>query len=875
MKSPLIRYATRLLFLIGTLMSVAPVATAQANPVHLGGVINGTPSCVSADGSWLHCFARGSDNRIYVKNNAGGTGWGAYEAAGSQVVAGDPSCISKGLGNYSCFMRGTDNAMWELYWTGAWTWYNHGGALGGEPDCFTRDGKTHCAVRGSGGNLLYRGYNGSAWMAWQNLGGIFEGKPSCISESTSRVDCFVINAAGYIYQKVSQDSGVTWAGFYQLAGSFKGSPSCVSRGSGDYHCFGQGSANELRHVYWSSGWYTETLGGVISADPDCVTNGRQDIGCFVRGSDGKIFSRNFTPATGWQSYQTPSWVMQGAAGCTGGRFNEYNCAARGTDNAMWVWTVTVAPALASGWNSSAGQSWAHNNPRFLLTLSSTQTVQLDLLSSVDTYLYVLNEAGTAQIAADDDSGDGYNSRLNITLGAGKYQIVAATYSGSQRDDFTIATNGGSLARCFFAYEHGSYGGNATQFCSGLSASFLNDSYSSLRVPKGMYVRAAQHGNGSGLKRTYYTDTPWVGNLYNDMLSQFQWGDFQMNDFMMVQVSDPQFSWTACTDNSSSAICTLERNYFGTASEEDIGRTYNWNVVNAINSVKSNRGDGAFGGAIINGDLTEFGKQDIDLTDYVDIYEHGLNTNMYLGLGNHDYANNVDDCYENQCASNMVWYLNEQVQTLNPTSFDYSESGSYYSFPSYRKDHNGSLGYSYDVGNVHFVQLNNYPTYTRQWNGWNFSGARRDYFDIRSSISWLRNDLATAQAQGKKLVLNMHDWGAAGGNAEFQSVLNDYKISAVFAGHWHTTFGQGGTAGPFADGKTIPIYFSGAPHYGDFLVSRFQGSKLYVFKMVVDHFSNANLRVLYNGNFTSVNASNMGTIFDVSGTRYYEYSIDMR
>ncbi len=548
--------------------------------------------------------------------------------------------------------------------------------------------------------------------------------------------------------------------------------------------------------------------------------------------------------------------------------------------AAWIFTVlscgvAAAASLTSGWQSSAGQSWDHRNPRFLLSLSSTQSVQIDLMSPVDTYLYVLNEAGTAQLAADDDAGDGYNSRVTLTLGAGKYQLIAATYSGAQRGDLTMATNSGSLSRCFFAYEHGSYGGRSTEFCAGRNASFLNDTYSSLRVPKGMYVRATQHGDGSGLKRTYYYDSAWVGNLYNDMISRFEWGEFQVNDFFLAQASDPQFSWTVCTDSSSSAGCTRERSFFPGASEETIARTYNLNVVNAINMVKANRGNGAFGGVIVNGDLTEFGKQDVDLDDYITIYEHGVNSNVYLGLGNHDYANNVNDCYENQCASNMVWYLNEQVQTLNPLAFDYGESGVYYNFPSLRKDHSGSLGYSWDIGNVHFVQLNNYPTYTRQWNGWNFSGARRDYFDIKSAIAWLRNDLQTARAQGKRLILNLHDWGAASASSELQAVLRDYNVSAIFAGHWHSTFGQYGSVGPYSDGKTVPIYFSGAPHYGHFLLSRFVNDKLYVWKMVVDHYNGSQLRVLYNGNYTPVTASNMSTVLSITGTRYYEYVINLR
>jgi len=542
---------------------------------------------------------------------------------------------------------------------------------------------------------------------------------------------------------------------------------------------------------------------------------------------------------------------------------------------LTTWLALPAPAHAasrsSAWVSSTGQSY--ENPRFRLDLPVTATVTLDLTSSVDTYLFLLNQDGSQFIAKDDDSGDGYNSRLTVTLGAGKYMLVAATYSPGQRGDFTLSSSQGGLSYCFTAYEHFNYGGGSNTFCEGGSQPFRNDQYSSLRVPKGMRVRAFEHGGGVGLARTYFQDVPNVGPLYNDKISSFWWSDFQVNDFFMVFASDPQFSWKHCNDADWSALCNQEKQTFPGWSDDDLARYYNTNLVNGINQVKNHLGEHRFGGTVVNGDLTEFGNQDVDLGDYINIWEHGVQSNVYLGLGNHDYANNVNDCYENGCASSMVWYFKEQVWTLNASSFDYSESGVYYEFPSNRKNHSGSLGYSWDIGNVHFVQLNNYPTYARDWNGWNFSEARRDYFFIASAIAWLRNDLQAAVNSGKKIVLNMHDWGL-GSSTEVLAAINDFPVSAVYAGHWHTYYGLHETLWTNG-GRPVPVFLSGSAHMGTFLVSRYLNNKVYTWVMAVDQFNGGRLRVRYNGNTYDV--ATTGGLFDVCTgcARYYQYEHDLR
>lgn len=68
----------------------------------------------------------------------------------------------------------------------------------------------------------------------------------------------------------------------------------------------------------------------------------------------------------------------------------------------------------ASWNDSGDSST--NNPHYTLTLVDASYVEINLISAIDTYLYLLDENGN-QIASNDDGGSGYNSRLALSLSA--------------------------------------------------------------------------------------------------------------------------------------------------------------------------------------------------------------------------------------------------------------------------------------------------------------------------------------------------------------------------------------------------------------------------------------------------------------------------
>jgi cytolysin (calcineurin-like family phosphatase) len=216
--------------------------------------------------------------------------------------------------------------------------------------------------------------------------------------------------------------------------------------------------------------------------------------------------------------------------------------------------------------------------------------------------------------------------------------------------------------------------------------------------------------------------------------------------------------------------------------------------------------------ILNGDLTEYGQGD-QWDKYEAIYLGpkgscsgdipwvwcpGIKAPVYEGLGNHDYENNVGDCGwpdTNSCAKSSVKYMHDWLKDHREQLEDFDAD---------------SLAYSWEMGNVHFIQLHNYPTY------------KEPDIDIKASIDWLKEDLARAYTRRKWIVINMHDFGgnANGKEADFIDAIRgfEYNVVGIFAGHIHEDAGKQGKIR--VNDTQIPWFRSGSMEHSMFNLVRF-------------------------------------------------------
>lgn len=225
--------------------------------------------------------------------------------------------------------------------------------------------------------------------------------------------------------------------------------------------------------------------------------------------------------------------------------------------------------------------------------------------------------------------------------------------------------------------------------------------------------------------------------------------------------------------------------------------------------------------IVNGDLTEFGRA-TTYKDYTNVYKKNQ-VPVYEGLGNHDYANNVNDCYENVCAFSAV---DRMVKEIN----NYSKRLVNFSHDMHRNSLtgtiSGSLAYSWDFGDIHYVQLQNYPTYSVRF--YKTSTVVR----ISQSLSWLEEDLKKAHERGKASIINFHDGrdhfiteSSDADKQRFKSMLSKYNVKAVFLGHTHRqSYCRDNDDNVYGN---VPIYTAGALFKGDYYLIDVKGKDVSV------------------------------------------------
>ena len=274
---------------------------------------------------------------------------------------------------------------------------------------------------------------------------------------------------------------------------------------------------------------------------------------------------------------------------------------------------------------------------------------------------------------------------------------------------------------------------------------------------------------------------------------------------LIFTSDPQYPWTESSDDG------------GDESESQRNARSKWLIETQYADVadfRKNHGGPSRVPVMINGDITAYG-HDWQRSVVMPILDAKLVRTYDFGLGNHDYENNVDDCFLNRCAAASVEAIKERYWgKVDSMDFGVRVLGNtdiYY----------GSLAFAKTFGDLLLVQLHNEPTYTATFStGVPWISAKE--FEINDSLDWLEGILRKAREQGRIIILNMHkpqDWAGNEQQIErFRRMLEQYKVTAVFAGHYHDYPGRYWSASE--QFGTVPVFLSGSASQQTYLIASF-------------------------------------------------------
>ncbi|MCO7227557.1 metallophosphoesterase [Pleionea sp. CnH1-48] len=163
----------------------------------------------------------------------------------------------------------------------------------------------------------------------------------------------------------------------------------------------------------------------------------------------------------------------------------------------------------------------------------------------------------------------------------------------------------------------------------------------------------------------------------------------------------------------------------------------------------------------------------------------LSEKYWYGLGNHDYANNSEDCgadlvYKNGCALRSLEKLEAHIKSKdNISNVDWISVDGYNDAVSSTTAY-GSLAYSFELGGIRYIQLNNYASYEDDVDS--------NHWDVKvaSSESWLIEQMIDARKRGKAIILNSH---VADLSDSIKSYAKKYGANIRFAGHYHKLHGK--------------------------------------------------------------------------------------
>ncbi|QWI47261.1 metallophosphoesterase [Bacillus mycoides] len=287
-------------------------------------------------------------------------------------------------------------------------------------------------------------------------------------------------------------------------------------------------------------------------------------------------------------------------------------------------------------------------------------------------------------------------------------------------------------------------------------------------------------------------------------------------------SDPQYPWTPCSDHSSHPSCPEDDNTKSRVSEGLIREQYN-DINNYMNSLPSS----VNGAVLINGDVTAYGHNDLVHPQWskMNTFMNTLSRPYYFGLGNHDLDN---DCYNQGCFKNSLKFLIEHVQKRGIPSnrFDYTKTFKG-AFQGYK--HEGSFAYSFDIGNICFIQLQFDDVWSREVGG--SATGSIDTYSIYPNITWLEAELRRAKNNGQIIIVNVH---VKISTTPYINLLDQYNVVVCFSGHYHSTHGRSGSFG------NAPNFRSGSASYRTYLILEQYRNRLEIYTVRDNNWRNRQL-----------------------------------
>ncbi|MBT2579167.1 metallophosphoesterase [Bacillus sp. ISL-8] len=287
---------------------------------------------------------------------------------------------------------------------------------------------------------------------------------------------------------------------------------------------------------------------------------------------------------------------------------------------------------------------------------------------------------------------------------------------------------------------------------------------------------------------------------------------------LVFTSDPQYPWTDCTDGGWFPSCSIrnvspcpssppgseDRATRRNRSEALIREQYENINSYTEHSDRINRPSAV----IINGDITEFGHNDIwhpeRQWDTMNRLFQVLRRPFYYGLGNHDIENNFGHCQGNNCFAVSIENLIRHIRPRLPAiQFDYRREGVRYA---------GSFAYVVNFGRICSIQLNNDPTME----------ARTLSIHLHENITWLRNRLRTARNEGRIIIVNIHQ--LKGLDQRYSNLFEEFGVAAIFSGHIHNIVGH------FSGVGNIPVFLSGSASQRTYLILEQYPNELRIFSV---------------------------------------------